>query len=157
MSRVVRADWAATTEWDGINGRPSSFGATDIGDLTGHGYSNGQIAIFDSATGRFRPGSRSPAPDPTPPDPTPGTPTEISFTWDAPSLHALQTATEDFYFIGVLPSQPIAVGSSFDNQNVQISATVVADNIVRITVTNMGFDDLDLSDGFYRLRSFSDV
>ncbi len=154
MAKISRADWAATTPWLGITDKPASFGVSDIGQLTGIGYADGQVPVYSISSGRFRPGSRNPTPTPVPPTPTPGIPTEITVTWDAPSLHALQTATEDFYFPGVLPSQPIAVGASFTDQNVQISATVVDANTVRITVTNLGLADLDLDDGFYRLRVF---
>lgn len=157
MSKVSRADTAVSTPWNGITGKPASFGASDIGQLTGIGYADGQIPVYSATSGRFRPGSRNPAPTPTPPEPTPGIPTEIYVDWDAPSLHALQSAYEDFPFVGALLSYPVIVGASFANEFVQISATVVADNLVRITVQNLGIDDLDLDDGIYRLRIFNGV
>jgi len=154
MAKISRADWAATTPWNGITDKPDSFGVTDISELTGDGYANGQIPVYNRTTGRFAPGSRSPAPSPIPPTPTPGTPTEISVTLDFPNLHALQSAYEDVFFIGVFLSQPIAVGASFANEFVQITASVIADSVVRITVTNMGLADLDLGEGIFRLRVF---
>jgi hypothetical protein len=157
MAKISRADWAATTPWEGITNKPATFGATDIGQLTGHGYSSGQVPVYNAASGRFLPGSRNPSPTPTPPDPTPGIPTEIAVDWDVGNLHALQTATEDFDFVGAFPGHPVIVGASYTNDFVQISATVVDLNVVRISVTNMGIDDLDLDDGFYRLRIFTDV
>jgi hypothetical protein len=38
---------------------------------------------------------------------------------------------------------------------VQISATIVDLNVVRISVTNLGLADVDLDDSFYRLRIFN--
>lgn len=155
MAKISRADWAATTPWVGITDKPASFGASDIGQLTGIGYADGQIPVYNRASGRFRPGARNPSPTPTPPDPTPGIPTEIAVEMDVPSLHALQTYYEDFDFVGAFPGHPVIVGSSYTNPYVQISATIVDLNIVRISVTNMGFDDVDLDDSFYRLRIFN--
>lgn len=155
MAKISRADWAATTPWLGISGKPDAFGVSDIGGLTGDGYADGQIPVYNRAAGRFRPGSRTP-PSPTPaPTPTPAMPTEIFVTWDVPSLHALQSATEDFYFSGAFVSQPVMVGAPYSDQNVQISATIVDLNVARITVTNMGIDDLDLGEGIYRMRIFN--
>lgn len=155
MSKVSRADWAATTPWGGITDKPASFGVSDIGGLTGNGYADGQIAVYNRASGRFRPGSRSVTPTPTPvTPPLPGF-SELWVPWDVPSLHALQTATEDFYFVGVMVSQPVIVGAPFDDQFVQISASAVDTNMARISVTNMGLADLDLGEGQWRLRIFT--
>lgn len=155
MGKVSRADWAASTPWNGISDKPASFGASDIGQLTGDGYSDGQIPVFNRASGRFRPGSRNPAPAPTPPTPTPGIPTEIAVEMDVPTLHALQMYYEDFDFVGAFPGHPVIVGASFTNPYVGISATIVDLNVVRISVVNFGFDDVDLDDSFYRLRIFN--
>ncbi len=157
MSHVNRADWATETDWDGIRNKPASFGVSDISQLTGIGYADGQVPVYSISSGRFRPGSRNPTPTPVPPTPTPGIPTEIAVDWDVTNLHALQTATEDFDFVGALPGHPVIVGASYTNQNVQISATIVDVNVVRISVTNMGLADLDLDDAFYRLRIFNGV
>lgn len=157
MSKVSRADWAATTPWSGITDKPASFGVSDIGELTGIGYADGQIPIYSRSSGRFRPGSRlAPSPAPTP-TPSGLSSIEIFVTWDCPSLHALQTATEDFDFVGAFVSQPVIVGAPFSDQNVQISASIVDLNIARISVTNMGLSDLDLGVGIWRLRIFSNV
>lgn len=155
MAKVSRADWAASTPWDGITNKPASFGASDIGQLTGIGYADGQVPVYNRTAGRFRPGSRS-----IPASTTPTTPplpgfSELWVTWDVPSLHALQTATEDFYFVGAMPSQPVIVGAPFDDQFVQISSSVVDLNVARITVTNLGLADLDLGSGQWRLRVFT--
>lgn len=157
MSKVSRADWAATTPWDGITSKPTNFGVSDIGQLTGKGYGEGQVPAYDSATRRFRPhtiDSSAPAPVPTP---TTTAGIEIWVIWDVPSLHALQTATEDFYFVGAFPSMPVIVGTPFTNQFVQVTATVTDMNLVRISVTNMDLADLDLGEGTYRLRLFNGV
>jgi hypothetical protein len=151
MSKISRADWAATTPWDGITNKPASFGVSDIGGLTAIGYSDGQIPVYSHAAGRFRPGSRL-APSPTPtPTPAP-TESEVALTWDVPNLHALQTATEDFYIPGVFVSHPVVIGAPFDDQNVQFSGSVVDLNMVRISVTNLGLADVDLATGIWRVR-----
>jgi len=155
MGKVSRADWAASVPWQGVTDKPSTFGVTDIGQLTGDGYSDGQIPVYNRASGRFRPGSRNPAPTPTPVPPTPGIPTEISVEMDVPNLHAFQSYYEDFFFPGALTGQPVIVGASYTNPYVQISATVVDSNSVRITVMNLGLDDVDLDDSFYRLMIFN--
>ncbi len=155
MSHVVRADWAASTEWNGIRGKPANFGVTDIGQLTGIGYADGQIPVYNKASGKFRPGSRNPTPTPVPPTPTPGIPTEIAVEMDVPTLHAFQSYYEDFDFVGAFPGHPVIVGASYTNEFIQISATIVDLNVVRILVMNVGFDDVDLDDSFYRLRIFT--
>jgi hypothetical protein len=155
MGKVSRADYAETTPWTGIIGKPSGFGVSDISGLTGIGYSGDQIPVYDATTGRFRPGSRNPS-SPTPtPDPTPGPAEEIWVYWDAPSLHPLQTATEDFDFVGAMVSQPVIVGSPLDLQFMSISAYCFTANSVRISVTNMNLADVDLGGGTWRLRIFS--
>ncbi len=154
MAKISRADWAASVPWIGITDKPVSFGASDIGELTGNGYSDGQIPVYNAAAKRFRPGSRlapSPAPAPTPAPES----SEVALTWDVPNLHALQTATEDFYVPGVFVSHPVIIGAPFSDQNVQFSGSVVDLNVVRISVTNMGIDDLDLAEGIWRVRFFT--
>ena len=155
MGKVSRADYAETAPWSGITGKPGSFGATDIGQLTGNGYADGQIPVYNLSSGRFRPGSRNPSPAPTPPAPTPGIPTEIAVEMNVPNLHALQTYYEDFDFVGAFPGHPVIVGAFYTNPYVQISATIVDLNVVRISVTNLGLADVDLDDSFYRLRIFN--
>lgn len=155
MAKISRADWAATTPWLGITDKPDSFGVTDIGELTGLGYSNGQVPVYNRSLGRFRPGN-FPTPAPTPPAPTPISSTEIWVVWDPPNLHALQSCYEDFdSLIGAFVSQPVMVGCPFDDAFVMVSASIIATNTARITVQNLGLDDLDLAEGTWRLRIFN--
>lgn len=157
MSKVSRADWAATTPWDGITNRPSSFGVSDIGSLTGNGYSEGQVPAYNVASKRFRPTTPTPASITPAPTPSSGSGIETFVTWDVPSLHAMQTAYEDFAFVGAIPSMEVIVGTPFPDSFVQVSATVPTMNLVRITVTNMDIADLDLGNGTYRLRLFNGI
>lgn len=154
MGKVSRADYAETAPWSGITGKPDSFGASDIGQLTGIGYADGQVPVYSLAAGRFRPGSRNPAPAPTPPTPTPGVPTRITVTWDVPTLHALQTATEDFPFAGVFPGRPVSVGAPMDDSELYINfcAYVIDVGLVRIAVQNLGLADLDLPESQWQLQ-----
>lgn len=154
MSKTSRADWAASTPWNGITDKPANFGVSDIGGLTGNGYATGNVPVYDANSGRFRPGSRYPASAPVAPV-TPGLTNEIYVQWDVPLLHALQCATEDFYFNGSFPSMPVCVGAPFSDQNVSISASVVDLNIVRIVVQNIGIADLDIGEGQWRLHLFN--
>lgn len=149
MSKVSRADWAASVPWDGVTGKPDfPAGITDIGQLTGDGYSDGQYPSFDAGSGRFSPAT---LPEPVPPTPAP-VPEFIIVSWDTPSLMPLQSAWEDFDFPGVLVSQPITLGTPFDDEFVLAVATVPEANVVRITVTNMGFSTVDLAEGSWTIR-----
>lgn len=153
MSKTARSDWAASTPWSGITGKPPTPGSvTDIGQLTGDGYSSGQIPSFDAATGRFVPATPGPSPPP-PPGPVP-LPTEIWVVWNPPGLNPLQTATEDFDLIGALVSQPVIVGAPFDLQFMTICAYIPASNVVRICLTNMGILPVDFDSGTWRIRIF---
>lgn len=149
MSKVSRADFAATVPWVGITGKPPVVaGITDISQLTGDGFLNGQYPRYNSLAGRFRPASL-PAPTVTP---TPAPPAFQIFSWDAPSLLPLQSCFEDFSFIGVIVSQPITLGSPFADEFVIATASVPAPNVVRITVVNMNLATVDLGVGSWTVR-----
>lgn len=149
MSRVVRSDWAASVPWQGVTNKPPTVaGITDISQLTGDGFLNGQYPRFNALAGRFRPATL-PTPTVTP---TPAPPAQIIVSWDVPSLLPLQSAWENFDFIGVLVSQPIMLGTPFQNEFVLAVASVPAANVVRITVTNMSLATIDLGVGSWTLR-----
>lgn len=149
MSKVSRADWAASVPYSGVTGKPPTVaGITDIGQLTGLAYGSNQYPRFDTLTGRFRPATLPVAPTPTP---TPAAAFQI-VSWDAPSLLPLQSCWEDFSFIGVLVSQPIALGTPFPNEFVLATASVPAANVVRITVVNMSLATVDLAVGSWTIR-----
>ncbi len=150
MSKVSRADWAATTPWSGVTNKPAIPGAgvTDIGQLTGNGYASGQYPRYNAATKRFVPAT---LPPPSPPAPTPGGTTIIVY-WDVPNLHAWQSAWEEFTFPGAFIGAPVAVGPPFPNEFVTVFASVVSNDTVRITVTNLNLTDVDLGNGSWSLR-----
>lgn len=152
MSKVTRADWAASTPWSGITDKPPAppAGITDIGQLTGLGYQNGQYPRFNILTGRFHPATLPPTPAPTP-TPGPGTFTIVS--WDTPSLLPLQSAWEDFTVLGAYISQPIYLGTPFPDAFILAVATVPEANVVRITVTNMSLTTVDLGEGSWTLHT----
>lgn len=148
MSKVSRSDWAASVPWDGVTDKPPfTPGATDIGQLTGVGFAEGQFPRF--LNGRFRPAT-IPAPSPAP-APTPAAPF-IIVSWDTPSLMPLQSAWEDFAYPGVLVSQPITLGTPFADEFVIATASVPAANVVRITVVNMNLATVDLAVGSWTIR-----
>jgi len=152
MSRVSRADWSASVPWGGVIDKPSSFGVADIGGLTGTGYSNGQYPAYDKVTGRFRPASIIAPPTPTPIEPW--VPNEMWYNWDDTTLHAFQSAQQDFDFIGAFPAQPVAVGASFAIDYLTISAYVPFANTIRVTVMNTQISDVTVGSGTIRLILF---
>lgn len=106
-----RANWAATTPWAGITGKPEfpSVFVTDIGQLTGAGFTNGQVPVWNSAQGKFVPY--------TIPSPSGGggsLPSQFTLTWDIPLLAPLQTATQTFNVANVYPTYPIAIAWNCD-------------------------------------------
>ena len=152
MGKISRADWAASCPWDGITGKPASFGPTDISQLTANGYSNGQVP--GAVAGRFRP-LTLPTPTPAPtPTPTPGIPSKIWVSWDAPSIEPLQSAYEDFEFAGATPGMAVCAGAPLDQTFVNVSAYCFESGSVRIVVTNMSRETVDLGVGSYQLVIF---
>lgn len=155
MSRVVRADWAneaGSVDWANIKNKPGSFGATDISELTAKGYRNGQVP--SAASQRLVP-TTLPTPSPTPePTPTPGIPSKIWVSWDAPSIEPLQSAYEDFDFPGATPGMAVCVGAPLDQTFVNVTAYCFEASSVRIVVTNMSLQTIDLGEGSYQLVIF---
>jgi hypothetical protein len=158
MSKVVRADFAATTPWDGIIGRPADgTSVTDIGQLTGSGFFNKQVPVWNVALQKFVPanitgiagysapspgGSSNPYIDP------------VQVEWDVPALSPLQSIYEDFPLIGAIPATPAAVGVPFDMQFCWIRADVIANDSIRLTVTNLNASIVDLGLGLYNVQLF---
>lgn len=153
MGKISRADWANGVDWVNIRGKPSSFGPTDISELTANGYRNGQYPA--AVGGRLRATTLvlPPTPDPTP-TPTPGIPSKQWVSWDAPSIKPLQSAQEDFAFAGAMPGMAVCVGSPVDLTFLNISAYCFDYNSVRIVVTNMSLETVDLGVGSYQLVIF---
>lgn len=154
MAKISRADWAASVPWSGITGKPSAFGPTDISELTANGYVNGQYP--SAVSQRLKPTTLVLPPAPTP-DPVPPAPASISklyVTWDMPTLHALQTAQEEFTFIGANPGMAVLVGGPLDTTFVNLSAYCYDFNQVRILATNLGLTDIDVGELTYQLVIF---
>lgn len=151
MAKISRADYAPV-RWVDIIGKPSSFGPTDISQLTANGYRNGQVP--GAVAGRLKPLTIPTPTPPTPPGPTPGIPSKIFVVWDAPSLAPLQSASEDFDFAGATPGMAVCVGASFDLTFVNLCAYCFDYNSVRIVATNMSLETVDLGSGTYQLVIF---
>lgn len=153
-----RANWAATCPWDGITGKPAfpGGGASDIGQLTGAGFSSKQVPVWNVALQKFVPASITGIAGYV--APSSGTVQQyinpVQVEWDVPSLEPLQSAYEDFPLIGALPATPCAVGVPFDMQFCWIRADVIANDSVRITVTNLNFATVDLGNGLYNVQLF---
>lgn len=109
MSKVTRADWAATVPYAGITGLPPAppAGITDIGGLSGDGFQSGQVPRWNGT--RFVPY--------TIPSSSGGggsLPSQFTLTWDIPLLAPLQTATQTFNVANVYPTYPIAIAWNCD-------------------------------------------
>lgn len=156
--KSTRADWAATTPWAGIQGKPDAFPSTapDISEVGGRGFANGQYPAWNASLRRFVP--TTPTPSVTPPTPTQTIPwQQITFFWDAPSLLPLQSVYEDFDFIGALTSDPVAAGPLFELEYCQVTASIPEPNKVRVIVTNMSITPADLSNGIWKIARFPTV
>lgn len=157
--KSTRADWAATTSWDGIQGKPDSFPSTapDISQVGGRSFNNGQIPTWNSALRRFVPGSGSGGGvTPTPPAPVVAW-KQITFFWDAPTLLPLQSCYEDFDFIGALTSDAVAAGPTSDLAYCQVTACVPEANKVRVFILNGNLTPVDLSNGIWKIVRFPTV
>lgn len=158
MSKVTRADWSATCPWSGISGKPSfsGGGVSDIGQLTGIGFANKQVPIWNTALQKFVRSSISGIAGYSPSSPSTSQQyiPAVQIEWNVPSLLPLQSAYEDFPLIGAVPGTPGAVGVPFDMQFCWIRADVIANDSVRITVTNLNSVTVDLGNGLYNVQIF---
>lgn len=150
MSKVSRSDWSATAPWEGIIGKPSTFGVTDIGQLTGIGFSAGQVPRWNGV--KFVPYTIPNVPTPTP-DPTP-LPDPISLTWDIPELFPLQTGTEDFNVNGVFPSYPLALSVNSNPGFFFFAALVTQIDTVTLYAVNMSAAPVTLGSTNFSIQRF---
>ncbi len=148
MSKVTRADWAASVPWDGITNKPAtpSGGVTDIGQLTGKGFSVGNYAKWNGS--KFVPGA---APT-VPPIVVPTIFSDHFFAWDAPPLMPLQSAWEDFPVIGASVNQIVSCGPPFNVGLCIVFCYIPFNDTVRIQVTNFDSVAVDLGPGTWRIR-----
>jgi len=154
---VTRANWAAGCAWNTITGKPKfPGGISDIGQLTGAGFSNKQVPVWNSSLKKFVPANISGIAGyvaPAPPSPSDGS-LQISFIWDAPALLPLQPVYEDFPFIGAVPADPVALGVFADLQFVLASAVVFQNDSVRVTLVNLNIVTVDLGSTIWKVRIF---
>lgn len=131
---------------------PTPTGATDIGQLTAAGFSNGKIPVWSVAQKKFLPGNL-PSPSPSPPA-SQRYVNPMAVEWDVPPIAPLQSVYADLPFIGAIPATPCAVGVPFDMQFCWIRADVIQNDLVRITVTNLNLTTVDLGNGLYNVQLF---
>ncbi len=155
--KATRADWAASAPWSGITGRPANpAGISDIGQLSGAGFSDKQAPVWNRLLQKFVPSNVQGIAGYT----TPTTPTVQQFipafqvSWDVPPLAPLQSVYEDFPLIGAIPSTPVAVGVPFDLQFCIIQGAVISNGSVRLTVINLNGVAVDLGVGLYNIQLF---
>lgn len=151
MSKVAKADWAASAPWEGLTGKPASFGVSDIGQLTGNGFAVGQVPRWNGT--RFVPYTipSTPAPTPTPsPLPAP-----IGLTWAIPELLPLQTGTEVFNVGGIFPGTPLSVTVGADPGFFFFAALVTDIEVVTLYALNMSAAPVTLGTTNFTLQKFS--
>lgn len=158
MSKVTKADWAATCPWNGITGKPDfpGGGVSDIGQLSGSGFSNKQVPIWNSSLRKFVPSNISGIAGYVAPSPGSSIPyvDPVQVEWDVPSLLPLQSAYEDFPYIGAVPGTPVSVGVSFDLQFCFPFPAVILNDSVRIMIVNMNSTEVDLGTGIWNIQIF---
>lgn len=152
MSKVARADYAASVPWLGITGKPAGVGdPVDIGSLKAAGFSNGQVARWNGT--KFVPYTIPAAP--VPPVVPPSTlPAQIQFNWDVPSILPLQSAYEDFALLGAIPGEVIAHGVSFDPGFCITQAYVITNDSIRLKVVNLDSVAVDLPASVWNIQRF---
>lgn len=81
---------------------------------------------------------------------------ELSVTtiWDPASIRPLESVTEEFTLSGAQPGDQVVIGTPYDLGFGQVSGIVTAADTVTITVTNLGTDTIDLSEGEWSIRIF---
>lgn len=77
---------------------------------------------------------------------------EAQTTWNPSSLNPLESTTIDVAVTGALLSDQVIVGTPDNTDYLQVSARVVATDTVRITLTNMSINVVDLGSGVYKVR-----
>lgn len=135
-------------------GKPASFGATDIGQLSANGFTVGQVPKWNGTkfVGYTIPGA------PIPPGPTPSPlPPQDVFVWDVPSILPLQSAFQDFPLIGAVPGEPIAFGISFDIGYCLPFVNIFQNDLVRLRIVNMDSVAVDLGSATWSLQRFGNT
>lgn len=150
MSKVSRSDWAPPPRWEDIIGKPTSFGVTDIGQLTGNGFAVGQVPRWNGS--RFVPYTIPSSPSPTPSSPLPA---PIGLTWDIPALLPLQTATETFNVGNIYPGSPLSVTVGADPGFFFFDAIVTGIELVTLYALNMSAAPVTLGTTNFTLQKFS--
>ncbi len=150
MSKVSRSDWSPVT-WEQIIGKPTNFGVSDIGQLTGIGFAVGQVPRWNGS--KFVPYTLPTVPV-NPPSPSP-LPAAIGLTWDVPEVLPLQTATEEFNVAGIFPGAPLAV-TVVPNPGFFFFAALVTDiQIVTLYALNMSGGPVTLGSTAFTIQKFS--
>ncbi len=151
MSKVAKSDWSASTPWSGITDKPASFGASDIGQLTGAGFGVGQVPRWNGS--RFVPYT---IPSSVTPPPTPSPfPPQFTLTWDIPLLNPLQTASQSFNVSGVFPNFPIAIAWNTDPGFFLFSGLVTDIEIITLYAANMDAAPITFGEITVTIQRFS--
>lgn len=130
MSRVPRADFALSTPWSGITGKPASTGTTTI--------------IKETVVREVTPV----------PSPSAG-PAVWAFTWAPGTVNPLQTVTTDLDLLSAAPGSPVSVGAPYALDFGQVWAVVVSMGLVRISLTNLSTAPVTLASGTWKLVVFA--
>ena len=129
VSRVQRADWAASVPWIGITGKPT-------------GADGGTNTVTKETIIRETPAKDNQNP----------LPNSVGFYWEPGVIRPLETVTKDFTVATVKPGNQIIVGTPYAFAYGQISAVAPGFGTVRLSLTNMGLDAVTLAGGYWRFR-----
>lgn len=78
-----------------------------------------------------------------------------SVTWNPDSLRPLESTTVDVTLTGARAGDQVALGTPDATDYLQVSARVVANDTVRVTITNMSLNVVDLPSASYTVRIFN--
>lgn len=78
-----------------------------------------------------------------------------SVTWNPDSLRPLESTTVDVTVNGARAGDQVAMGTPDATDYLQVSARVVANDTVRLTITNMSINVVDLPSATYKVRCFN--
>ena len=80
---------------------------------------------------------------------------EAQVTWNPDSLRSLESTTVDVTLVGARVGDQVALGSPDATDYWQQSARVVADDTVRVTLTNCSLNTVDLESSVWKVRIFN--
>ncbi len=155
MSKVSRADWAAQVPAEGIVGvipegklPASSGGVTDIGQLTGKGFSGGQIPVWSASQKKFVPGS---IPSPAPSTGAQLTTLSLLLSWAGATLRPLESVVTPLAIPIATANSRVFIDPPAGEDYVFYQGQVLNAPVVQFKATNMSPSIIALVDQVYQV------